>query len=337
MKTVVDFSISYTQFLDQNSQISPDAPKESIRPKELIKIYQLMRLTRIFDQKAINLQRTGQLGTYPSSLGQEAIGAAIGYSMNPEDVFCPYYRDHATQIHRGVSLKEILLYWGGNEIGNHFENNQEDFPCSVPIASQCLHAAGVATAFQIRNQPRVAVVTCGDGATSEGDFYEALNIAGTWNLPIVFIINNNQWAISVSRKNQTRCQTLAQKAIAGGFVGEQVDGNDIIALNYQIKQAIKKARNNQGPSLIEALTYRLSDHTTADDATRYRNTEELEKAKKLDPIHRLLKYLSQNNHWTNEQEENLIQNLTKQVEQSVEDYLNTPKQDLNSIFNYQYA
>ena len=147
--------------------------------------------------------------------------------MRVEDVFVPYYRDYAAQFQRGVKMSEILAYWGGDERGSQFACDSDDLPICVPIASQCLHAAGVAFAFQYRKQDRVAVVCLGEGGTSEGDFYEAMNVAGVWKLPVVFIVNNNQWAISVPIKQQTATQTIAQKAIAAGFEGVQVDGNDI--------------------------------------------------------------------------------------------------------------
>ena len=177
-----------------------------------------MMLTRLFDYKAVALQRTGMLNTYASTLGQEAISVGIGASMQREDVFCPFYRDYAAQLMRGVKMSEILSFWKGNEWGNHFSECPLDFPICVPIATQLLHAAGVATAFKLRKQAKVAVSICGDGATSEGDFYEAINVAGVWQLPVVFVIDNNQWAISVPRKHQTDAQTLAQKAIAAGFM-----------------------------------------------------------------------------------------------------------------------
>ena len=184
----------------------------------LVRLYRQMVLTRLFDQKAVALQRTGRIGTYAPTLGQEAIGVAIGALMQAEDVLVPYYRDTAVQLMRGVKMEEILLYWGGDERGSAFADPAvaEDFPLCVPIATQALHACGVASAFKIRGEHRVAVTTCGDGATSKGDFLEALNVAGAWQLPVVFVVNNNQWAISVPRRIQCGAPTLAQKAIGAG-------------------------------------------------------------------------------------------------------------------------
>ncbi len=337
MTIVAKFEIPYLRFLDAEGQITQSLPDFAQDPQNLIAFYRTMSLTRSFDTKAINLQRTGKLGTYPSSLGQEAISTAIGAAMQPNDIFCPAYREYAAQLQRGVTMAEILAYWGGDERGNNFAANREDLPIYVPLATQCLHAAGIASAFKLRNQSRVAVVVCGDGATSRGDFYEALNLAGVWQLPIVFLINNNQWAISVPRTAQTSAVTLAQKAIAGGITGEQVDGNDIIAIKHALDQAITKAREGSGPSLIEAVTYRLCDHTTADDAKRYCDQEMLKQAWQEEPIKRLRKYLNAIGYWDDEQEAKLQAECSQQIEQAVIEYMNLPPAALTDMFDYLYA
>lgn len=291
MATVAQFDITYTQFLNEHGKLVGQLPSFAHDHSVLKELYKIMVLTRTFDKKAIALQRTGKMGTYAPINGQEAISAAIGHAMRPEDVLVPYYRDYAAQFQRGVKMSEILAFWGGDERGSQFSCNSEDLPICVPIASQCLHATGVAFAFKYRNQPRVAVVCLGEGGTSEGDFYEAMNVAGTWNLPVVFVVNNNQWAISVPRDQQTGTQTIAQKAVAAGFTGMQIDGNDILATRHVIGDAIEKARHGEGPTLIEAMSYRLSDHTTADDATRYQPGDEVEKAKPKEPISRFKEFL----------------------------------------------
>ncbi|MFT5707064.1 MAG: 2-oxoisovalerate dehydrogenase E1 component alpha subunit, partial [Oceanospirillaceae bacterium] len=286
MKEVAQFTINYSQTLNASGQlnITLNALKsQGISLKNLRDFYYHMLLARTFDTKAIALQRTGRIGTYASCLGQEAISTAIGQTMLDSDVFIPGYRDAATLLCRGAKMHELLLYWGGDERGMNFEHNNQDMPYNVPIASQCCHSIGIAYAFKLRNQPRVAVVVCGDGGTSEGDFYESLNAAGVWQLPIVFVVINNQWAISVPRSKQSACTTLAQKAIAGGFSGEQVDGNDIVGCHLQLSKAIASARAGNGPHLIEAISYRLTDHTTADDASRYRDDQELADAWLKDP------------------------------------------------------
>ncbi|MGH6830640.1 MAG: pyruvate dehydrogenase (acetyl-transferring) E1 component subunit alpha, partial [Methylocella sp.] len=283
------------------------------------------------------LQRRGQLGTYASCLGQEAIGTAIGGCMKQEDVLLPTYREYAAQFLRGVRMTDILLYWGGNENGMNFEIPRHDFPICVPIASQAPQAVGVAYAIRYRREKRVAVCVLGDGGTSKGDFYEAINAAGVWDLPIVFVVANNQWAISMPRKSQTRAETLAQKAIAAGIAGEQVDGNDVIALVERIEKALTKARNGQGPTLIEALTYRLSDHTTADDASRYRGESEVAEWRRSDPLARLRRYLTDQGIWSGQAEQELEFESQQAVERAVQEYLGTPVQAAESMFDHLYA
>jgi len=336
VSTVASFEINYTQFLNENSEVCQPLPPFAEDPSTLISMYQDMVLTRVFDKKAIALQRTGKLGTYPSSLGQEAISVAVGHVMQSNDVLVPYYREYGAQFLRGVSMKEILLYWGGDERGMDFQGPREDFPICVPIASHGPHAVGLAYAFKLRKTPRVAVAFFGDGATSKGDFYESINAAGLWNLPVVFIINNNQWAISVPTKNQTHCETIAQKALAGGISGEQVDGNDIIAVRHAAEKALEQARNHGQPSVIEAISYRLCDHTTADDASRYRSDDEVKAAWEKEPVLRLRRYLEQQGHWDEAKEKQLLANCTQQVEAQVNLYLDTPPQPPESMFDYMF-
>jgi pyruvate dehydrogenase E1 component alpha subunit len=337
MTTVAQFDVSFTQFLNEQGELVNSLPPIAKDHSALKKLYEIMVLTRTFDKKAIALQRTGKMGTYAPINGQEAISTAIGHAMKAEDVFVPYYRDYAAQFQRGVKMSEILAYWGGDERGSDFACKSKDLPICVPIASQCLHATGVAFAFKYRKQASVAVVCVGEGGTSEGDFYEAINVAGAWNLPVVFVVNNNQWAISVPREKQTATQTIAQKAIAAGFIGHQVDGNDILATRHMIGEAIEKARRGEGPTLIEALSYRLCDHTTADDATRYQPSSEVEQAKPKEPISRFKHFLMQEKIWTAEDEETLVIRCSEQVEQAVDEYLNTQPQSVSSIFDYHYA
>ena len=196
-----------------------------------------------FDAKAVSLQRTGRLGTYPSSLGQEAVAVGVGAAMRAEDVLLPCFREQGAQLMRGTTMVELLLYWGGDERGSDYAVPRDDFPVSVPIGTHAPHAAGTAMAFQLRGDARVAVCAIGDGATSKGDVYEAMNFAGARRLPVVFVVNNNGWAISFPRAKQTAAETLAQKAIAAGMPGVQVDGNDVIAVRWAMEQALDRARN----------------------------------------------------------------------------------------------
>ena len=330
------FNIKFIQFLDPDARVVRPLPSFASDPEKLIELYSAMLKTRLFDKKAISLQRRGQLGTYASSMGQEAIGTAAGSAMQPEDVLVPAYREYAAQFLRGVRMQDILLYWGGNETGMNFAAAKHDFPVCIPIASQIPQAVGVAYAMQYRKEKRVTLCIFGDGATSKGDFYEAINAAGIWNLPLVFLINNNQWAISLPRTAQSRAETLAQKAIAAGIEGQQVDGNDVIAVRYCVQKALDKARRGNGPTLIEALTYRLCDHTTADDASRYRDNDQLEEHWRYEPLIRLREYLEQNNFWTEADEKTLVKTIVEEVENAVKDYLATPTQAPTSMFDYLY-
>lgn len=337
MTQIASFQIHYTQFLDHNANIVQEVPASFRDPMRLVPLYKVMVLTRLFDKRAIALQRTGQLGTFASTLGQEAIGTAVGSAMRPEDVLLPSYRDYAAQFLRGVRLSEILLYWGGDERGMDYRIPRRDFPICVPVGSHTCHAVGVAVAMKYRNEPRVAVCILGDGATSKGDFYESINIAGVWQLPVVFVINNNQWAISVPRSAQTAAKTLAQKAIAAGIPGEQVDGNDVIAVAHTVSSVLEKARAGGGASLIEALSYRLGDHTTADDASRYRTEEEVKTQWQYDPIERLRKYLIRAGGWSEEEEVSLLAECEAQVEEAVNEYLSLPPQAPETMFDYLHA
>jgi 2-oxoisovalerate dehydrogenase E1 component alpha subunit len=337
MRTVAEFKIEYKQILDSRGEIVAPLPKFAADRGEVLRMYQAMTRVRVFDAKAVNLQRTGQLGTYPSSLGHEAAHIGVGAAMQPEDVLAPVYREFGTQLWRGVTMKEILLYWGGDERGNDFGRPKHDFAWCVPIATQTLHAAGAAMAFKLRKEARCALAYIGDGGTSEGAFYEALNLAGARTLPVVFVIVNNGWAISVPVAQQTATQTLAQKAVAAGIPGVQVDGNDVFAVRETVGEALSAARRGAGPCLIEALTYRLSDHTTADDASRYRSPEEVKEAGALEPLIRIRQYLRNTGAWTEAEEQALLKDCTREVDAAVNEYLNTPKQSTDAMFDTLFA
>lgn len=309
-------------------------------------LYCDMVLTRTYDKKAVALQRTGKLGTYPSHLGAEAIGIAIGRALEPDDVFIPYYRDFPAMWARGIPMEKNLQYWGGDERGSDFRSNNtlpnqppqqsHDLPFCVPIATQCTHAVGVASALKIKGGHKAALVTCGDGATSKGDFLESLNCAGAWNIPLIFVVNNNQWAISVPRSLQCAAEYLSEKATGAGMPGITVDGNDIVAMFDAILSALDHARKGKGATLIEAISYRLSDHTTADDATRYRSNEELNTAWEFEPISRLKTFLIQQGYWSEKEDQQWLEHCQKVIEQAVNNYQDTPNQAPESAFDFLY-
>jgi 2-oxoisovalerate dehydrogenase E1 component alpha subunit len=337
LKTVAEFEIKYCQFLDAEGNLGDGAPPLATDIGELLKMYRFMTLVRTFDTKAINLQRTGKLGTYASCLGHEAAHVGVAAAMQPDDVLAPVYREFGSQIWRGVKMSSILLYWGGDERGSNFTAARQDFPWCVPIASQMLHGAGVAMAMKIKGERRCSVTYIGDGGTSEGAFYEGINVAGARALPAVFVIVNNRWAISVPIESQTATKTLAQKAVAAGIPGVQVDGNDVIAVRHIVAEALARARDGGGPTLIEALTYRLSDHTTADDASRYRDPGEVKEAWTKEPLLRLRAYLTRSGVWGNAREEALKAECAQEVEAAVDEYLSAPKPSTDEMFDHLFA
>jgi len=334
--TVARFEIRYSRFLDPKGNAVRPLPDFAADRAELVALYRAMVLARAFDAKAVALQRTGRLGTFPSALGQEAVGVGIAAAMRKDDVFLPSFREHGAQLWRGVSLVELFWFWGGDERGSDVAEARQDFPICVPVATHAPHAVGVALAFKLRHEQRVAVCAFGDGATSKGDVAEALNMAGVWSLPLVFVVNNNRWAISLPVAQQTAAETLAQKAIAAGIEGEQVDGNDVIAVREAVARAVVKARSGGGPHLIEALTYRLSDHTTADDARRYRSDTDVSPHWGEDPITRLRNHLVGRGIWAKADEEGLLAEVSGAVDKAVEAYLATPPQGPETIFDFTY-
>ena len=337
MTVAATFEIRFTRYLDPTGREAAPLPSFAADPRALLPDYRAMVFMRALDAKAIAMQRTGQIGTYASTLGKEAIDAGIGAVLAPNDVLLPSYRESGILMLRGVSPHRTLLYWGGDERGNMFPESPHDFPFNVPIASQMPHAVGVAYAMKLRREPRVALAMCGDGATSKGDFYEAINAAGAWNLPMIVVVVNNQYAISVPRRMQSAAQTLAQKAIAAGIACEQVDGNDLIAVRDAVGRAVERARAGGGPSLLEALTYRLSDHTTADDATRYRSADELKEQWKEEPILRLRSWLHAKGVWSPAEEQALAKDAQVHVQKMVQAYLDTPPPGIEQMFEHLYA
>jgi 2-oxoisovalerate dehydrogenase E1 component alpha subunit len=337
LKTVAEFEIKYCQFLDAEGNLAASAPPLARDSGELLKMYRFMTLVRAFDTKAVNLQRTGRLGTYASCLGHEAAHVGVAAAMQTDDVLAPVYREFGSQMWRGVKMASILLYWGGDERGSDFSAARQDFPYCVPIASQMLHGAGVAMAMKIRGEKRCSVTYVGDGGTSEGAFYEGLNVAGARALPAVFVVVNNGWAISVPIGSQTATKTLAQKAIAAGIPGIQVDGNDVIAVRHTVGEALERARRGEGPTLIEAITYRLSDHTTADDASRYRDASEVKEAWTKEPLPRLRAYLMKLRVWDEAREVALKAECTREVEAAVDEYLSAPQPSTDAMFDHLFA
>ena len=336
-QVVASFEITYRRYFDPEGNSVGSPPPLAEDADRLRALYRGMMLNRVFDKRAVAMQRVGQINTFPSSLGQEAAPVGIAAAMSRDDVLVPGFRETGALLWRGATPAELLTFWGGDERGATTSGPAHDFPPAVPVASQTTHAVGVATAFKLRREPRVAVCMLGDGATSKGDFYEAINIAGAWHLPVLFVVVNNAWAISVPRASQSAAATLAQKAIAAGFNGEQVDGNDVVAVTVAATEALARIRKGGGPELIEALTYRLTDHTTADDSTRYRPAAEVSAHWREEPIVRLRAYLGRRGWWSRDDEEALIKDCEDQVAAGREAYLALPPPPSTAMFDHLFA
>ncbi|MDP1694185.1 MAG: pyruvate dehydrogenase (acetyl-transferring) E1 component subunit alpha [Candidatus Woesearchaeota archaeon] len=305
----------FLQILDKEGNVDKLLePKLSVA--DLKKMYECMVLTRMADDKGLKLQRSGRMGTFAQVLGQEA-QVAVGFAMQKQDWFFPSFRELGILLAREAPLESFYLTFMGCEEGNRTPKNINNFPVSVPVGSQTLHGVGAAMAAKIKNHKVVTVVALGDGGTSEGDFHEAMNFAGVFKAPCIIFCQNNQWAISTPRNIQTASKTIAQKAIAYGFPGIQVDGNDALALYAATKEAIENARKGKGPTLIESLTYRIGPHTTADDPTLYRSEKEVKYWQDRDPIKRFKIYLQKKGLWNKKYEDDLVKKCTKQIEEAV--------------------
>ena len=297
LQTLDSFHVKRLDILDEagnaDSSLAP-----SFSDEELKRIYEILVLSRTFDQRALSLQREGRIGTYPSIWGQEASQVGSALAAERTDWVFTTFRENGVYIALGLPLEMLFQYWAGDERGMKIPDDLHVFPLAIPVGSQIPHAVGAAMAAKYRKDRVASLVYFGDGGSSRGDFHEGMNMAGVFNLPVVFLCQNNQWAISVPRERQTASKTIAQKAIAYGFEGIQVDGNDIFAVYKATKDALIKAKEGGGPTLIECFTYRMSDHTTSDDASRYRPKEELELWKARDPILRLRLFMEKKGLWT---------------------------------------
>jgi pyruvate dehydrogenase E1 component alpha subunit len=290
IRSLVSYSIDRVEVLSPDGSVDeslmPDLSEDQIR-----RLYQQMVLTRQFDERMFKLQRQGRLGTIPRVAGQEGAHVGAAFALQPDDWLVPAFREAGALLLRGISVEQLLQYWSGDERGGAFPRGLRTLPIAVPVGTHMLHAVGIAWAMK-QSGEQVGVLTFfGEGATSEGDFSEAMNMAAVFKVPVVFFCQNNQYAISVPYTKQTASPTVAQKALAYGMFGVQVDGNDVLAVYRVTKEALDRARMAHEPTLIEAHTYRVMDHTTSDDARRYRPAEEVEAWRHRDPIERLARFM----------------------------------------------
>ncbi|MFF7856408.1 pyruvate dehydrogenase (acetyl-transferring) E1 component subunit alpha [Streptomyces sp. NPDC007904] len=263
------------------------APPAPVRDDTALRLYRAMVVGRAFDRTATTFTRQGRLAVYPSSRGQEACQTASVLALRPTDWLFPTYRESVALLTRGIPAEEVLTLFRGDRHCGYDPLAHRTAPQCTPLATQCLHAAGLADAARMRGDDVVALAYIGDGATSEGDFHEAMNYAAVRRAPVVFFVQNNQYAISVPLSKQTAARTLADKAVGYGATGVRVDGNDALAVHAAVAEAAERARAGAGPTLVEALTYRIEAHTNADDDTRYRSADEVAAWSGKDPVARL--------------------------------------------------
>ena len=333
-KVIEKFEVEYLQVLDENGKVDeklmPDLSKKQIK-----ELYELMILMRTFDDKAFSLQRQGRIGTYIQFKGQEASQLGTAYALTDKDWMFPMYRSGGALIVRKHPMHMLLQYDGGDMWGLRTEKIN-NFPITIPVGTQTPHAVGCAWASKLKNEKVVSLVYTGEGGTSRGDFHDALNFAGVNKVPCVIVVENNQYAISVPRKKQTAAETFAQKAIAYGIKGIQVDGNDIFAVYKAAKEAVDYARKGNGPTLIENVTYRLGDHSTSDDAKKYRSDKEVQEWMKKGPIIRFEKYMRANKLLDDKYKKEVAKKAKEKVEKEIKIYENLKNPDVEDMMKYTY-
>ncbi len=329
------FEVKYLQIINEKGEA--DAPlMPNLSDADLKKFFETIILARTFNQRALSLQREGRLGTYASIWGQEASQIGSALALEKSDWAFPSFRESGVFIARGYPLWMLYRYWTGDERGMKAPEDINLFPMSVPVGTQIPHAAGAAWAMKYKGAKSAAVAYFGDGGSSRGDFHESLNLAGVLKAPAVFICQNNQYAISVPRSRQTAAKTIAQRAFSYGFDGIQVDGNDIIAVYKATKEALDRAKNGGGPTLIECFTYRLDDHTTSDDASRYRTTEEVEFWKAKEPLIRLRLYMEKRGLWTKDYEDSVTKKAQEEADKNIQTAEAYAPPDPGDIIRYTY-
>lgn len=337
-ETISSFSVKRLQVLDEEGQ-TDEALMPDLTDEEIKKGYELIILSRVFDERALSLQREGRIGTYASVLGQEAsqVGSALAIKKLLKNPWVyPSFREMGVYITLGYPPYMLYQYWSGDERGMKSPEGLNIFPLCVPVGTQIPYAVGTAMAVKYKREETAVIAYFGDGATSKGDFHEGLNMAGVFKLPIVFICQNNQWAISVPMGKQTASGTIAQKALSYGFEGVQVDGNDLFAVYRATKEAIERVLSGGGPTLIECFTYRLSDHTTADDAKRYRTEEEVEGWRQKDPVKRLRKFMEKKGLWSEEYEKEALEKAKAAIDEEVKKEEAVTPASPKDIFTYTY-
>lgn len=334
---VTGTSYAMARILTPDGTYEREADLPDLSPEQMLAMYEWMLLMRTFDNRCVTLQRQGRIGTYPPLQGQEAAQVGSAFALEKDDWIFPSYRDQAALAVHGLPLDQSLLYWMGREEGSAYPPGVNIFPNCIPIATQIPHGVGAAWAAKLRQDPIVTIVYFGDGATSEGDFHEGANFAAIYRAPCVLFCQNNHYAISLPVDRQTSTDTIAQKAAAYGMPGVRVDGNDVLAVYQVTKEAVQRARSGEGPTLIEAVTYRLGAHTTVDDPSRYRSEDEVAAWAENDPILRFRRFLERQGHWNPDLEEKLQEKARRQVAEAIQKAEAAPPPRPEDIFDYVYS
>jgi pyruvate dehydrogenase E1 component alpha subunit len=345
--TAYEAKIDYVSILDQDGGLDAELARDTLSDEDVLFLYEQMSISRHYDEIAFKLQRSGRMGTYPQNKGQEAAAAGAGYAIRKHAAgswIVPCYRENMALFLNGLPMEKILLHWMGDERGNQIPEGCNMTPISIPIGTHPLHATGIAWSLKYRDKVMgegkntlVAISFFGDGATSEGDVHEAMNFASALKVPTIFFCQNNRWAISVPIEKQMGSETVVQKACAYGMHGVRCDGNDIFATYKVTQDAIRRAVDSNEPTMIEAVTYRLGDHTTADDARRYRDQAELESWLAKDPLIRVRKYLSGKGLWDDAKQEALDAKAKQIVSDVVKKAEGIEAPTTGDIFNYTFA
>ncbi|WP_059170610.1 pyruvate dehydrogenase (acetyl-transferring) E1 component subunit alpha [Bacillus sp. FJAT-27445] len=323
------------QIMDEQGNVAEPSEREKISQDLALTFYKQMIRIRLFDRKAVSLQRQGRIGTYAPFEGQEAAQVGSALALKEDDWLFPTYRDHGAAFVFGHSLRNILLFWNGRNEGCVPPDGKKIFPPGIPIATQIPHAAGAALAEKMKGSSCAAIAYFGDGATSEGDFHEGLNFASVMKAPVVFFNQNNGYAISVPIEKQMNSETIAQKAIAYGIPGVRVDGNDVFAVYSETLKALARARKGEGPTLIEAVTWRYGAHTTADDPTKYRDQSESHaKRETIDPILRLERFLKNEGVFNDKLMKAFEEDAAAEIDKAVEEMEHYPPANPADIFDY---
>jgi pyruvate dehydrogenase E1 component alpha subunit len=337
-KTIAEFRVEHLQVLAEDGTVDKKLEPD-LTDEQLLRLYRGMVRARELDERMLKLQRQGRIGTFGPCTGQEAPSTAAALAMSEDDWFVGAFRELGGRLLRGEPLTNPLFYYNGWEEGNLLPDHvgRRMLPLAVVVGTQILHGAGVGFAAKQAGKGEAVVCFMGDGATSEGDFHEGLNFAAVWQAPVVFISQNNQWAISIPREQQTRSETIAQKGIAYGMPCIQVDGNDALACYAAVKEALDRARAGEGPTLIEAVTYRLMMHTTADDPTKYRSRDQEEEWWQREPLIRFRLYLEGKGLWDEDKENALREELRAEVDAAVKEFESTGPWPADRPFDHVFA